>query len=94
MYFEPEADDYPLRPQLEVPAQVVGTTNLYENGQLNYIPMPTPDPKGRSALSVPHLKKIGNHQTTDDIHLIDPLNLPTWRKIAAIVSICFCEYMA
>lgn len=26
--------------------QVVGTTNLYENGQLRYIPMPSPDPKG------------------------------------------------
>lgn len=48
LYFESDADDYPLRPQLEAPAQVVGTTNLYENGQLNYIPMPTPDPKGMS----------------------------------------------
>jgi hypothetical protein len=47
LYFESEADDYPLRSRVEAPAQVVGTTNLYENGQLNYIPMPTPDPKGK-----------------------------------------------
>jgi len=46
--FESDADDIPLRSRLEGPAQVVGTTNLYENGQLNYIPMPTPDPKGKS----------------------------------------------
>lgn len=47
-------------------AQVVGTTSLYQDGQVRYIPMPTPDPK-------------------------DPLNLPTWRKNAAIVAVCFCE---
>lgn len=57
LYFESGADDCPLRPQLEAPAQVVGTTNLYENGQLNYIPMPTPDPKGRSPSSGPQLKQ-------------------------------------
>jgi hypothetical protein len=45
--FESEVDVYPLRSRLEAPAQVVGTTNLYENGKLNYIPMPTPDPKGK-----------------------------------------------
>jgi hypothetical protein len=27
-------------------AQVVGTTNLYQNGEIQYVPMPTPDPKG------------------------------------------------
>jgi hypothetical protein len=48
LYFESNADDYPLRSRLEGSAQVVGSTNLYENGQLNYIPMPTPDPKGKS----------------------------------------------
>ncbi|KAE9983493.1 hypothetical protein BLS_004266 [Venturia inaequalis] len=69
LFFQSEADDYPPRPQSEAPAQVVGTTNLYENGQLNYVPMPTPDPK-------------------------DPLNLPQWRKIAAIVSICFFGALA
>jgi hypothetical protein len=26
--------------------QVVGTTNLYQNGEIRYVPMPTPDPKG------------------------------------------------
>jgi hypothetical protein len=26
--------------------QVVGTTELYENGSIRYIPMPTPNPKG------------------------------------------------
>ncbi|TLD31962.1 gb [Venturia nashicola] len=69
LFFQSEADDYPLRPQLQAPAQVVGTTNLYENGQLNCVPMPTPDPK-------------------------DPLNLPAWRKIAAITSICFFGALA
>lgn len=48
LFFESEADNYSLHPRLEVSAQVVGTTNLYENGQLKYIPMPTPDPKGKS----------------------------------------------
>ncbi|KIV98990.1 uncharacterized protein PV09_09270 [Verruconis gallopava] len=51
------------------PAQVVGTTNLYQNGQVRCIPMPSPDPK-------------------------DPLNLPTWRKVAAIVSVCFFGALA
>lgn len=46
LYFESDVDDYPLRSGLEPSAQVVGTTNLYENGRLNYVPMPTPDPKG------------------------------------------------
>jgi hypothetical protein len=32
------------------PAQVVGTTNLYENGQMKLIPAPTPDPKGEPLL--------------------------------------------
>jgi hypothetical protein len=31
-------------------ALVVGTTQLFEGGQIRYIPMPTPDPKGRFAL--------------------------------------------
>lgn len=41
---------------------VVGTTQLFVNGQMRCIPMPTPDPK-------------------------DPLNLPEWRKWAAIISL-------
>ncbi|KAF2427133.1 MFS general substrate transporter [Tothia fuscella] len=49
--------------------QVVGTTNLYEDGNIRYVPMPTPDPK-------------------------DPLNLPQWRKVAAIASICFFGALA
>ncbi|QDS76825.1 hypothetical protein FKW77_002884 [Venturia effusa] len=69
LYFESEMDEHPLRPDSEAPAQIVGSTNLYENGQLNYIPMPTPDPK-------------------------DPLNLPQWRKIAALMSVCFFGALA
>ena len=33
-------------------AQVVGTTSLYENGQIRCIPMPTPDPKGKEDSNV------------------------------------------
>ncbi|KAK3303116.1 major facilitator superfamily domain-containing protein, partial [Chaetomium strumarium] len=50
-------------------AQVVGTTSLYENGQVRLIPAPTPDPR-------------------------DPLNLPQWRKWAAIGSLCFFGSLA
>lgn len=42
--------------------QVVGTTQLFKNGQMQCVPMPTPDPK-------------------------DPLNLPEWRKWAAIITL-------
>lgn len=42
--------------------QVVGSTQLFVNGQMRCIPMPTPDPK-------------------------DPLNLPEWRKWAAIITL-------
>lgn len=51
LLYQSEADEHPLRSQLEAPAQVVGTTKLYEDGKLNYVPMPTPDPKGRSSYS-------------------------------------------
>ncbi|SPQ26675.1 3053285c-8b62-4d7d-9ae3-d5ffa89e139b [Thermothielavioides terrestris] len=50
-------------------AQVVGTTSLYENGQIRLIPAPSPDPK-------------------------DPLNLPEWRRWAAIASLCFFGSLA
>ncbi|KAH8886736.1 MFS general substrate transporter [Thozetella sp. PMI_491] len=50
-------------------ALVVGTTQLFENGQIRYIPMPTPDPK-------------------------DPLNLPNWRKWAAVAALCFFGALA
>lgn len=43
-------------------AQVVGSTQLFKDGKLQCIPMPTPDPK-------------------------DPLNLPEWRKWAAIITL-------
>lgn len=47
--------------------QVVGSSKLYTDGQqLNYVPMPTPDPR-------------------------DPLNLPRWRKWAALITLAFCE---
>jgi hypothetical protein len=32
-------------------AVVVGTTQLFEGGQMRYIPMPTPDPKGMTIMS-------------------------------------------
>jgi hypothetical protein len=87
LYLEPEADDYPLRSRLEPSAQVVGTTNLYENGELNYIPMPTPDPKGEL-----HRTSIPDSIFQLLTIKLDPLNLPKWRKVAALVSICFCMY--
>ncbi|KAJ0114740.1 hypothetical protein J7T55_004481 [Diaporthe amygdali] len=43
-------------------AQVVGSTQLFKDGKLRCVPMPTPDPK-------------------------DPLNLPEWRKWAAIITL-------
>ncbi|KAL9078211.1 MAG: hypothetical protein Q9157_002864 [Trypethelium eluteriae] len=43
---------------------VQGTTLLYDEDNLKYIPMPSADPK-------------------------DPLNLPSWRKWAAITALCF-----
>jgi hypothetical protein len=33
---------------------VVGTTQLFENGRIRYIPMPTPDPKGEDNRPVCH----------------------------------------
>lgn len=42
--------------------QTAGSTQLYVNGQMRCIPMPTPDPR-------------------------DPLNLPQWRKWAAIITL-------
>lgn len=50
------------RPGGVTETQVVGSTQLFEGGQMRCIPMPTPDPK-------------------------DPLNLPEWRKWAAIVTL-------
>jgi len=42
--------------------QVVGTTNLYKNGQIRYVPMPTPDPKGsyssRDLFALPHRIRV------------------------------------
>lgn len=51
----------PLSKEVEVSPDdlVVGTTTLYENDSIRFVPMPTPSPK-------------------------DPLNLPKWRKIAAV----------
>ncbi|RDL33935.1 uncharacterized protein BP5553_08303 [Venustampulla echinocandica] len=43
---------------------IEGSTQLYEDGKLDFIPMPSGDPK-------------------------DPLNLPQWRKILILVSLCF-----
>jgi hypothetical protein len=34
------------------PAQAVGTTTLYENGQIKLIPAPTPDPRGEPLLGM------------------------------------------
>lgn len=65
LYLESEVDDYPLRSRLGASAQVVGTTNLYENGQLNYIPMPTPDPKGKSGSSTAQYTMAGPQITND-----------------------------
>lgn len=50
-------------------AEVMGTTQLFDGGQLRYIPMPTPSP-------------------------CDPLNLPPWRKWAAIFSLSFFGALA
>ncbi|KAF3762668.1 MFS general substrate transporter [Cryphonectria parasitica EP155] len=49
--------------------QVVGTTQLFEGGQMRRVPMPTPDPK-------------------------DPLNLPMWRKWAAIITLALFGALA
>jgi hypothetical protein len=35
---------------------VMGTTTLYENGKLRYVPMPTPDP--RDPLNLPKWRKV------------------------------------
>ncbi|OBT64191.1 hypothetical protein VE03_06877 [Pseudogymnoascus sp. 23342-1-I1] len=53
----------------KIETAVDGTTQLYDDGQLNYIPMPTASPK-------------------------DPLNLPQWRKILILVSLCFYGAMS
>lgn len=45
-----------------VTTEVMGSTQLFVNGQMRCVPMPTPDPK-------------------------DPLNLPNWRKWAAIITL-------
>ncbi|KAG6367709.1 hypothetical protein INS49_001904 [Diaporthe citri] len=54
----------PLQVQKEVSpeALVVGTTQLFENDSIRFVPMPTPSPK-------------------------DPLNLPPWRKWAAVAAL-------
>ncbi|ORY67310.1 major facilitator superfamily domain-containing protein [Pseudomassariella vexata] len=54
---------------LQPEAQVVGSTQLFKGGVMQFVPMPTPDPK-------------------------DPLNLPTWRKWAAIAALCFFGALA
>ncbi|PSR86956.1 major facilitator superfamily domain-containing protein [Coniella lustricola] len=50
------------RPGGATETQVVGSSQLFEGGQMRCIPMPTPNPK-------------------------DPLNLPEWRKWAAIITL-------
>lgn len=52
----------PLKKEVSPEALVVGTTQLFDNGTIRYVPMPTPDPK-------------------------DPLNLPPWRKWAAVAAL-------
>ncbi len=63
-----------------------------ENGtgsQLRLIPMPTADPRGMRI-------SIGNaiRATTDISFSSDPLNLTTWRKMAALGSLCMFGAMA
>lgn len=63
---------------------VIGSTKLYdEAGEIILIPTPTPDPKGLFTLII-----------FDDIanSVLDPLNLPQWRKIVMIVSLAFCMW--
>ncbi|KAF4636494.1 hypothetical protein G7Y89_g1585 [Cudoniella acicularis] len=57
-----DVDDYTTLEKIKT--VIEGTTQLYEDGRLNFIPMPTGDPK-------------------------DPLNLPQWRKILILFSLCF-----
>lgn len=52
----------PLQKEVSPEALVVGTTQLFENGSIRFVPMPTPSPK-------------------------DPLNLPPWRKWAAVAAL-------
>lgn len=70
------ADEIPLRDLSKqttnssvTTAEVVGTTKLFDGGQLRYVPTPTPSPH-------------------------DPLNLPPWRKWAAIVALSFFGALA
>lgn len=52
----------PLQKEVSPEALVVGTTQLFENDSIRFVPMPTPSPK-------------------------DPLNLPPWRKWAAVAAL-------
>lgn len=59
----------PLKKEVSPEALVVGTTQLFENDSIRYVPMPTPSPK-------------------------DPLNLPPWRKWAAVAALSFFGALA
>ncbi|KAG8167295.1 hypothetical protein KVR01_002984 [Diaporthe batatas] len=52
----------PLPKDISPESLVVGTTQLFENDRIRFVPMPTPSPK-------------------------DPLNLPPWRKWAAVAAL-------
>lgn len=89
-------------------SQVVGTTSLYENGQIRLIPVS--DLSRSSALlddgkltqisgAESESERCASRQSTQtsvssrvEAHQYsDPLNLPQWRRWAAIGSLCFCE---
>ncbi|KAJ0122933.1 hypothetical protein J7T55_011394 [Diaporthe amygdali] len=61
-YDAPMSPMSPLQKEVSPEALVVGTTQLFENDSIRFVPTPTPSPK-------------------------DPLNLPTWRKWAAVAAL-------
>lgn len=65
--------------------------NLFENGLVNLIPMPTADPKGKQASCREY--SWYSYHVMADVDL-DPLNLPDWRKVTAILSLCLFGSMA
>ncbi|CAK7213626.1 hypothetical protein SEUCBS140593_001908 [Sporothrix eucalyptigena] len=64
---------------------VLGSTELYENGQLRYIPMPTPDPK--DPLNMPNWRKW-----TAIIVMFGSLGLAAEVTIGALLPVFLLEY--
>lgn len=77
----------PLQKEVSPEALVVGTTQLFENGRIRYVPMPTPSPK--DPLNLPTWRKW---TAIAALSLFGALALAAENIIGAMIPVFVLEY--